>query len=73
MVDYCSRYWEFEKLYKTDAATIRQYSTAIQTAKDLLEKTKEDNIGPYLAMLEARNTPVDNYKYPAKLAYRRQL
>ena len=34
----------------------------VQTAKKNLEKVKKDNIDPYLAMLEVRNTPVDNYK-----------
>ena len=34
----------------------------VQTAKKILEKVKKDNIDPYLAMLEVRNTPVDNYK-----------
>ena len=45
----------------------------VQTVKDLLEKAKEDNKDPYLAMLEVRNTPVDNYKSPAELAFGRQL
>ena len=29
----------------------------VQPVKDLLEKAKEDNKDPYLAMLEERNTP----------------
>ena len=122
VVDYYSRYWEIEKLYKTDAAiTIKkiknrfsrigipeivrsdnglQYNSrefnkfakdwgfqpipsipkyprsiglaeeTVQTAKNLLEKAKEDNKDPYL---EVRNTPVDNYKSPAELACGRQL
>ena len=45
----------------------------VQTVKDLLEKAKEDNKDPYLAMLEVRNTSVDNYKSPAELAFGRQL
>ena len=45
----------------------------VQTAKNLLQKTQEDTKDPYLPILEARNTPVDNYKSPAKLASRRQL
>ena len=125
VVDYYSRYWEIEKLHKTDAATVikkiknvfsrmgipevlrsdngPQYAAktfekfakdwgfqhipsspeyprsnglaekTVQTVKDLLEKAKEDNKDPYLAMLEVRNTPVDNYKSPAELAFGRQL
>ena len=46
---------------------------AVQTAKNLMEKAKEDNKDPYLAMLEARNTPVNNCKSPAELVCRRQL
>ena len=45
----------------------------VQTAKNPLEKAKEDNKDPYLAMLETRNTPLDNYKSPAELACGRQL
>ena len=45
----------------------------VQTAKNSLENAKEDNKDPHLAMLEARNTPVDNYKSPAELACGRQL
>ena len=41
--------------------------------KCLLEKSKDDNIDPHLTMLEARNTPVDNYRSPAELAVGRQL
>ena len=45
----------------------------VQTTKNLLEKAKEDNKDPYLAMLEARNTPVDNYKSLAEITCGRQL
>ena len=41
--------------------------------KSLLEKAKDDNKDPHLTMLEARNTPVDNYRSPAELAIGRQL
>ena len=46
---------------------------AEQTAKNLPNKAKEYNKDPYLAILEARNTPVDNNKSPAELACERQL
>ena len=45
----------------------------VQIAKNILEKAKEDNKNPYLAVLEARNTPVDNYESPVKLACRGQV
>ena len=45
----------------------------VQTVKSLLEKAKDDNKDSYLSMLEARNTPVDNYRSPAELAVGRQL
>ena len=126
VVDYYSRYWEIEKLYKTVAATTikkiknvvsrlgtpeivksdngPQYNSSrefkrfakdwgfqhipsspeyprsnglaektVQTAKNIPEKVKDDNKDPYLIMLEARNTSVDNYKSPAKLASGKQL
>ena len=41
--------------------------------KSLLEKAKDDNKDPHLTMLEARNTPIDNYRSPAELAVGRQL
>ena len=41
--------------------------------KSLLEKAKVDKKDPHLTMLEARNTPVGNYRSPAELAVGRQL
>ena len=41
--------------------------------KSSLEKAKDDNKDLHLTMLEARNTPVDNYRSPAELAVGRQL
>ena len=41
--------------------------------KSLLEKAKDDNKDPHITMLEARNTPVGNYRSPAELAVGRQL
>ena len=126
VVDYYSRYWEIQKLYKTGAATTikkiknevsrlgtpeiikrnngpqhncsREFKRfakdwgfqhipsspeyprsnglaekTVQTAKNIPEKVKDDNKDPYLIMLEARNTSVDNYKSPAKLASGKQL
>ena len=46
---------------------------AVQTVKSLLEKAKDENKDPHFTMLEARNTPVDNYRSPAELAVGRQL
>ena len=45
----------------------------VQKLKSLLEKAKDDNKDPHLMMLEARNTPVDNYRSPAELAVGKQL
>ena len=45
----------------------------VQIVKSLLEKAKDDNKDPHITMLEARNTPVDNYSSPAELAVGRQL
>lgn len=126
VLDYYSRYWEIEKLYKTGAATTikkiknvvsrlgtpeiiksdngPKYNSSrefkrfakdwgfqhvrsspeyprsnglaeqtVQTAKNLPEKEKYDNKDPDLRVLEARNTSVDNYKSPAKLASGKQL
>ena len=45
----------------------------VQTAKKLLTKAKEDGTQPLLALLEYRNTPVDNHASPATLLMSRQL
>ena len=45
----------------------------VQTVKITLEKTKRDGKDPYLAILEQRNTPVDNYKSPAQLSMGKRL
>ena len=45
----------------------------VQTVKTILEKAKRDEKDPYLAILEQRNTPVDNYKSPAQLSMGRRL
>ena len=43
-------------------------------SKNLLEKAKDPyNKDPYIAMLEARNAPIDNYNSTAELACGRQL
>ena len=45
----------------------------VQTVKSLLEKVKDDNKDPHLMMLEAKNTPVNNYRSLAELAVGRQI
>ena len=45
----------------------------VQTIKTTLEKAKRDSKDPYLAILEQRNTPVDNFKSPAQLSMGRRL
>ena len=45
----------------------------VQTAKAMLVKALHDGKDPYLAILEQRNTPVDNFKLPAQLSMGRRL
>ena len=45
----------------------------VQTAKRILEKSKESNSNPLIAILEYRSTPVDNLASPAQLLMGRQL
>lgn len=46
---------------------------AVQIAKSLMQKAKADHKDPYLAFLEYRNTPVDNFKTPSQLLMSRRL
>ena len=46
---------------------------AVQTAKNILQKAINDKKGPYLCLLEYRNTPVDNFASPAQLLMSRSL
>lgn len=45
----------------------------VQTAKRLLNKAKKEGVDPYLALLEYRNTSVDNIGSPAQLCMSRRL
>ena len=45
----------------------------VQIAKKLLEKAKCSGRDPYLALLEYRNTPIDNIGSPAQLLMNRRL
>ena len=67
--------WRFQHI-----ASIPEYPRSnglaektVQTVKSMLEKAKGESKEPYPTMLEARNTPVDNYRSPAELAVGRQL
>ena len=40
----------------------------VQAMKSLLEKAKDNNKGPHLTVLEARNTSAGNYRSPTELA-----
>ncbi|KAK2552099.1 Transposon Ty3-I Gag-Pol polyprotein [Acropora cervicornis] len=46
---------------------------AVQTVKSLLPKAKQDSRDPYLALLEYRNTPIDDVGSPAQLLMSRRL
>ena len=46
---------------------------AVQIAKKIMTKAKEDRRNPLLALLEYRCTPVDGLKSPAEILYGRQL
>ncbi|XP_015748130.1 PREDICTED: uncharacterized protein LOC107327924 [Acropora digitifera] len=46
---------------------------AVQTVKSLLTKVKQDSRDPYLALLEYRNTPIDDVGSPAQLLMSRRL
>ena len=46
---------------------------AVQTVKSLLTKIKQDSRGPYLALLEYRNTPTEDVGSPAQLLMSRRL
>ena len=46
---------------------------AVQTMKSLLTKAKQDSRDPYLALLEYRNTPIDDVGSPAQLLMSRRL
>lgn len=45
----------------------------VQAAKRMLDKAKAANKDPYLALLEYRNTPVDNLRSPDQLLMSQQL
>ena len=45
----------------------------VQTVKNLLTKAKQDRRDPYLALLEYRNTPIDDIGSPAQLLMSRRL
>ena len=45
----------------------------VQTAKNLLEKSKQSGQDPYLSLLNYRNTPIDNIGSPAQLLMSRRL
>ena len=46
---------------------------AVQTVKSLLTKVKQDSRDPYLALLEYRNTPIEDVGSPAQILTSRRL
>lgn len=45
----------------------------VQMAKIILDQAKAAGKDPYIALLDYRNTPVDNYRSPAQLLMSRRL
>ena len=70
-----ARNWDFE--HTTSSPLYPQSNglaeKAVQTAKKILTKAKEDGKNPLLALLEYRCTPVDGLRSPAEILYGRQL
>ena len=46
---------------------------SVQTVKNLLTKANQDNLDPYLGLLEYRKTPIDEVGSPAQLLMSRRL
>ena len=66
--------YDIDLVYLADKENILADTLSCAHLEETTEEiAKEDNKDPYLAMLEERNTPVDNYKSPAELAFGRQL
>jgi len=70
-----SRDWEFE--HRMSSPEYPQSNgmaeRSIQTVKRMLKKCKVDNKDPYLALLELRNTPIDEkIKSPAEIVFNRK-
>ena len=70
-----AREWDFEHV--TPSPEYPQSNglaeKAVQIAKKIMTKAKEDRRNPLLALLEYRCTPVDGMKSPAEILYGRQL
>ncbi|XP_046547975.1 uncharacterized protein K02A2.6-like [Haliotis rubra] len=71
----CSKAWNFNHVtcspgYPTFNGLAEK---TVQTAKRLFSKSKQDKQAPYLALLEYRNTPIDNIASPAQKSMSRRL
>ncbi|CAC5369073.1 unnamed protein product [Mytilus coruscus] len=66
VVDYYSRYFEIAKLENIT----EKY---VNIAKSLLDKAIADEKDPYIALLDYRNTPINDVSSPAQLLMNRRL
>ena len=70
-----SEAWEFS--HETSSPRYPQSNglaeRTVQTVKNILTKAEESNRDPYLAILEYRNTPIDDIASPAQLLMSRRL
>ena len=72
VVDYFSRFFEVSKLPDTKSSTIVTYMKLIFAKHGILREVRSDN-GPYISILQYRNTPVDQIGSPAQLLMSRRL
>lgn len=70
-----SRKWNFTHITSSPmyAQSNGLAERTVQTVKDVLDKAKAEGEDPYLALLERRNTPVDNHASPAQMLMSRRL
>ena len=71
-----SKTWEFDHDTSSPkfASSNGQVERAVQTVKSVLRKAVDSKRDPYLALLEYRNTPIDNdIGSPAELLFQRKL
>lgn len=67
--------WDFRHVTSspTHAQSNGLSEKAVQIAKRILDKAKASHGDPYIAMMEYRNTPIDNFATPAQLLMSRNI